>query len=64
MISIHAAREGGDKPKGAVPFAAYISIHAAREGGDTDACIARIYPNTISIHAAREGGDRAVRIVC
>ena len=55
-ISIHAAREGGDKPKGAVPFAAYISIHAAREGGDGfyphSAVIARI-----SIHAAREGGD-------
>ena len=34
MISIHAAREGGDTiPKGSTLKRA-ISIHAAREGGD------------------------------
>ena len=34
-ISIHAAREGGDK-KHSCPIWLYgISIHAAREGGDT-----------------------------
>ena len=34
MISIHAAREGGDLVRGRrISFIA-ISIHAAREGGD------------------------------
>ena len=59
MISIHAAREGGDV---AVIVAhilrKVISIHAAREGGDysmTDS----VKIVAISIHAAREGGDVA-----
>ena len=35
MISIHAAREGGDLPSAVVMFLSFaISIHAAREGGD------------------------------
>ncbi len=35
MISIHAAREGGDVDvRGTVFIGADISIHAAREGGD------------------------------
>ena len=33
-ISIHAAREGGDKSLDGSGVNAYISIHAAREGGD------------------------------
>ena len=55
-ISIHAAREGGDRAaESAFKFLA-ISIHAAREGGDgkPSLFVARVY---ISIHAAREGGD-------
>ena len=57
IISIHAAREGGDEfitiRRGKVE----ISIHAAREGGDLHhPRFARA--STISIHAAREGGDK------
>ena len=33
-ISIHAAREGGDRNMYNVGAVRYISIHAAREGGD------------------------------
>ena len=33
-ISIHAAREGGDKNVNALAGVYDISIHAAREGGD------------------------------
>ena len=60
VISIHAAREGGD------PIMLFhfnvnnISIHAAREGGDTKGCVVRASANSISIHAAREGGDEYV----
>ena len=56
-ISIHAAREGGDKwgPKSQAGFD--ISIHAAREGGDVQRS-AQCYLSFISIHAAREGGDK------
>ena len=57
LISIHAAREGGDETGGGfVAIELLISIHAAREGGDP-----RTSPHQqrllISIHAAREGGD-------
>ena len=34
MISIHAAREGGDTGSSFFPNIRFISIHAAREGGD------------------------------
>ena len=34
LISIHAAREGGDNGNSAVSYRLPISIHAAREGGD------------------------------
>ena len=34
IISIHAAREGGDDSVQVRKFAHVISIHAAREGGD------------------------------
>ena len=34
VISIHAAREGGDESVGGLEDYAFISIHAAREGGD------------------------------
>ena len=35
-ISIHAAREGGDREREEKETAVRISIHAAREGGDGD----------------------------
>ena len=58
-ISIHAAREGGDKLADIDKNSVSISIHAAREGGDQKG---RKFPSTvtISIHAAREGGDCGV----
>ena len=56
VISIHAAREGGDIIFRALGFLLNISIHAAREGGDPEVRIAD-HIGKISIHAAREGGD-------
>ena len=57
MISIHAAREGGDSAAfGSNTKATQISIHAAREGGDGHETKVKC-ENGISIHAAREGGD-------
>ena len=58
VISIHAAREGGDEQRLAKLEARLnISIHAAREGGDS--LKTSLFRNIlISIHAAREGGDR------
>ena len=56
LISIHAAREGGDNQQRQRRKHKQISIHAAREGGDTvTSCSSPSYD--ISIHAAREGGD-------
>ena len=56
VISIHAAREGGDYHQVRRTHKNAISIHAAREGGDADN--PKILPVlNISIHAAREGGD-------
>ena len=56
-ISIHAAREGGDRHGSSTTAIGCISIHAAREGGDTYAFALGAHPYSISIHAAREGGD-------
>ena len=56
-ISIHAAREGGDKIPTRPRPSSRISIHAAREGGDIYALIDDLEEFVISIHAAREGGD-------
>ena len=56
IISIHAAREGGDLLNGARRGKTHISIHAAREGGDFTHYGYAIH-KVISIHAAREGGD-------
>ena len=36
IISIHAAREGGDTNPPPVSLLSCISIHAAREGGDCE----------------------------
>ena len=59
-ISIHAAREGGDRVRVLpVPPRGAISIHAAREGGDAGFYLASVV-RPISIHAAREGGDVVV----
>ena len=57
-ISIHAAREGGDRPLPLSLLFHTISIHAAREGGDA-APTRRQHQTVISIHAAREGGDQS-----
>ena len=63
VISIHAAREGGDvSGRSAADTDREISIHAAREGGDRRNTMFRYY-SKISIHAAREGGD-AVHLQC
>ena len=62
-ISIHAAREGGDRLRPATTEATAISIHAAREGGDAVGGIAVVGGVTISIHAAREGGDTPVQTI-
>ena len=56
VISIHAAREGGDSRSALSAVTVSISIHAAREGGDVAANMG-FQPPVISIHAAREGGD-------
>ena len=57
MISIHAAREGGDyRLVVHSSLTPSISIHAAREGGDHKDYNKGI-KKRISIHAAREGGD-------
>ena len=56
VISIHAAREGGDNMPYMYNQAQHISIHAAREGGDENGFTA-MQETDISIHAAREGGD-------
>ena len=60
IVSIHAAREGGDAALTALSPVVAVSIHAAREGGDkgvTD-CHRK---GQVSIHAAREGGDLLAR---
>ena len=56
LISIHAAREGGDKRYILGATQNPISIHAAREGGDAVPDV-NVNASFISIHAAREGGD-------
>ncbi len=58
LISIHAAREGGDGSHKCRVAVCVISIHAAREGGDPRARTV-VATSSISIHAAREGGDLA-----
>ena len=57
IISIHAAREGGDAPEYKHTLFTVISIHAAREGGDHSSPLVCLLRSRISIHAAREGGD-------
>ena len=61
IISIHAAREGGDCIRRNRIHGDRISIHAAREGGDEDKMKAS-WIRGISIHAAREGGDSVKRV--
>ena len=56
LISIHAAREGGDRKCLFSNVDGGISIHAAREGGDPE-MTGKAMRHLISIHAAREGGD-------
>ena len=57
LISIHAAREGGDAVECKFYIIHCISIHAAREGGDYHRYKLQTAHKPISIHAAREGGD-------
>ena len=62
IISIHAAREGGDTHHPDNYVNNDISIHAAREGGDINGT--GIFSKlNISIHAAREGGDVGLQIL-
>ena len=56
IISIHAAREGGDSVALPICYSHKVSIHAAREGGDRSASQS-VQQSRVSIHAAREGGD-------
>ena len=63
FISIHAAREGGDKTEYGFNQLGTISIHAAREGGDHH-IVPLMADFNISIHAAREGGDPHTLIDC
>src|ERR1017187_8612742 len=57
VVSIHAAREGGDAWRpGVSEHHVEVSIHAAREGGDAQEK-AQFKSEGVSIHAAREGGD-------
>ena len=37
-VSIHAAREGGDRIDSVEKQQFLVSIHAAREGGDDNSC--------------------------
>ena len=60
-ISIHAAREGGDKSEMERLILDAISIHAAREGGDFLDVLDILF-RQISIHAAREGGDAITQL--
>ena len=62
VISIHAAREGGDQRTRLVARVRNISIHAAREGGD-ECNVPAVGAVQISIHAAREGGDQSVSAI-
>ena len=56
VISIHAAREGGDDSVRTMSIAAFISIHAAREGGDRKGeittCFLMIFQSTPPVKAA------------
>ena len=56
MISIHAAREGGDWATFTTTPKRMISIHAAREGGDSKTAVAtyigRIFQSTPPVKAA------------
>ena len=45
VISIHAAREGGDLSVRVLFVSHFISIHAAREGGDAFYHIVRVVPH-------------------
>ena len=60
-ISIHAPREGSDRPHPRHrPAGRFISIHAPREGSDYIRfdCACFMY---ISIHAPREGSDQVAQ---
>ena len=64
-ISIHAAREGGDRQHiHPTRMLTCISIHAAREGGDVYLQTSAEVDANISIHAAREGGDHVRIFIC
>ena len=56
QISIHAPREGSDRPPHQQPRHFCISIHAPREGSDCRMGV-ELSQTKISIHAPREGSD-------
>ena len=61
MISIHAAREGGDVLAHHMPSVLSISIHAAREGGDPSEKeidgFAKLFQSTPPVKAATNEAD-------
>ena len=67
MISIHAAREGGDCPPDKAAQLRAISIHAAREGGDAIAIGATVPPvgfqSTPPVKAATFPVLRSIRLL-
>ena len=61
VISIHAAREGGDKHVKPQPKQPGISIHAAREGGDYTTHITKFYAVTFQSAPPVKAATRALR---
>ncbi len=58
IVSIHAARAGGDGPIWMAILTSAVSIHAARAGGDAGDGEPLAARARVSIHAARAGGDQ------
>ena len=57
MISIHAAREGGDTTVGHERLAAFLFQSTPPVKAATKVAYILLHITQISIHAAREGGD-------
>ena len=57
LVSIHAARAGGDSDLLLTRIEQVVSIHAARAGGDRRRSRPLRSRSRVSIHAARAGGD-------
>ena len=68
MISIHAAREGGDSGLDADKLDGQISIHAAREGGDYYRLLfilnGRLFQSTPPVKAATADYSIVLSLIC